>query len=115
MNSGPSAQSATQLPPGEQMTGDQRPSPSLLKVASDVAALIQVIVQMSDDVTKSLSPLDHQGRLLRLHNSIQKNRPRAMKHVRSLCDMIDAEKPVADHQSDAASSEAVNAVDGPNV
>jgi hypothetical protein len=66
--------------------------PTLLKVSSDVAAVMKVILEMSDDVTKGLSPLDTQGRLLRLHNSIQKNKPRIVKHVNDLCDLIDAEK-----------------------
>lgn len=66
--------------------------PTLLKVSSDVAAVMKVILEMSDDVTKGASPLDTQGRLLRLQNSIQKNKPRIVKHVNDLCDMIDAEK-----------------------
>jgi hypothetical protein len=66
--------------------------PTLLKVSSDVAAVMKVILEMSNDVTEGLSPLDTQGRLLRLQNSIQKNKPRIVKHVNDLCDMIDAEK-----------------------
>ena len=66
--------------------------PTLLKVSSDVAAVIKVIVQMSDDVVAGRSPLDTQGRLLRLQNSIQKNKPRIVEHINRLCDLIDAEK-----------------------
>lgn len=66
--------------------------PTLLKVSSDVAAIMKVIVQMSDDVKAGASPLDTQGRMLRLQNSIQKNRSRIVKHIDGLCDMIDAEK-----------------------
>ena len=69
--------------------------PTLLKVSSDVAAVMKVILEMSNDVTKGASPLDTQGRLLRLQNSIQKNRSRIAKHVNELCDMIDAEKAAA--------------------
>lgn len=65
---------------------------TLLKVSSDVAAIMKVILQMSDDVTKGASPLDTQGKLLRLQSSIQKNKSRIVKHVNDLCDLIDAEK-----------------------
>jgi hypothetical protein len=65
---------------------------TLLKVSSDVAAIMKVIVQMSDDVKAGASPLDTQARLLRLQNSIQKNRSRVVKHIDDLCDLIDAEK-----------------------
>ena len=64
---------------------------TLLKSASDVAALIKAVVQMSDDVVKHQSPLDMQGKLLRLHNSIQKNRPRVVVLIDELCDLIEAE------------------------
>jgi hypothetical protein len=65
--------------------------PTLLKVSSDVAAIMKVILQMSDDVVAGQSPLDMQGRLLRLQNSIQKNKTRIKTHVETLCGMIDAE------------------------
>lgn len=68
------------------------PTKSLLKVSSDVAAVMQVILQMSDDVVNAKSPLDMQGMLLRLHNSIQKNKSRIITHVNELCDMIDEEQ-----------------------
>lgn len=62
----------------------------LLKVSSDVAAVMKVILQMSDDAANGASPLDTQGKLLRLQNSIQKNKPRIIKHVNDLCDLIEA-------------------------
>ena len=61
----------------------------LLKVSSDVAAIMKVILQMSDDAANGASPLDTQGRLLRLQNSIQKNRTRVAKHINDLCDLIE--------------------------
>lgn len=79
---------------GEAVVSTQAPAQgaSLLKVASDVAAVLKAIIELSDDVKRGLSPLDSQGRLLRLQNSIQKNRPRVVKHIDQLCDMIDAER-----------------------
>lgn len=67
---------------------------TLLKEATDVAAVLKVIVEMSDAATKGQSPLDTQGRLLRLQNSIQKNRTRIVSIIDKLCDRIDAEKAV---------------------
>jgi hypothetical protein len=67
-------------------------APTLLKVSSDVAAVMKVFVEMSDSVTRGLSPLDTQGRLLKLQSCIQKNRPRIVKHIETLCDFIEAEK-----------------------
>lgn len=64
---------------------------TLLKTASDVAAVLKVIVEMSDDVLREQSPLDTQGRLLKLQSSIQKNRPRIVKLVDELCDQIETE------------------------
>ncbi len=65
---------------------------TLLKVSSDVAAVMKVILEMSDDVNRGQSPFDTQGRLLKLQSSIQKNRARIVKHVNDLCDLIDAER-----------------------
>lgn len=67
---------------------------TLLKTASDVAAVLKVIVEMSDDVLRGQSPLDTQGRLLKLQSSIQKNRPRIVKLVDELCDQIETETTV---------------------
>ena len=64
---------------------------TLLKVATDVAEIMRVIMVMSDDVEKAASPLDRQGKLLRLQNSLQKNRVRIAGHVNKLCDMVEAE------------------------
>jgi hypothetical protein len=66
--------------------------PTLLKTASDVAAVMQTILKMSDDAANGVGAIDTQGRLLALQNSLQKNRPRIAKLVNDLCDMIDAEK-----------------------
>ena len=66
--------------------------PTLLKVSSDVAAIMKVFIDLSDDVTKAASPLDAQGRLLRMQSLIQKNKPRVVQHINALCDMIEAEK-----------------------
>lgn len=41
-----------------------------------IAALLQSIIQLSDNVANYKSPLDMQARLLFLQNSIQKNKPR---------------------------------------
>jgi hypothetical protein len=62
----------------------------LMKVSSDVAAVMKAILQLSDDAAKGTSPLDTQGKLLRLQNSIQKNRTRIVGHVEKLCDLIEA-------------------------
>lgn len=64
---------------------------ALLKAATDVAEVMRVITTMSDDVTKGASPLDTQGRLLKLQSSLQKNRPRIVKLVDVLCDLVEAE------------------------
>jgi hypothetical protein len=64
---------------------------TLLKTSSDVAAIMKVILEMSDDAAKGLSPLDTQGRLLKLQSSIQKNRGRIVKSVNDLCGLIDKE------------------------
>jgi len=39
---------------------------------------------MSDDVKNAASPLDAQGKLLRLHNSIQKNAARMIPYINAL-------------------------------
>jgi hypothetical protein len=56
--------------------------PKLAQAALNVAAILSVIVQMSDDVKNAASPLDAQGKLLRMQNSIQKNAARIVPHVR---------------------------------
>jgi len=59
----------------------------MTKKALAIAALLQGVIQLSDSVAAHQSPLDMQGRLLALHNSIQKNRPRM---VTLLNEFIDA-------------------------
>lgn len=54
----------------------------LLYSASNVAVLMKTILRMSDEVKRGRSPLDTQGRLLRLQSSIQKNRSR----IQAVCD-----------------------------
>jgi hypothetical protein len=63
----------------------------LLKAATNVAEVVRVIQVMSDDVEKAKSPLDRQGRLLAMQNSLQKNRSRVGALVNTLCDMVEAE------------------------
>jgi len=57
---------------------------SQLKAAHVLVAILSVIVQMSDDVKNAASPLDAQGKLLRLHNSIQKNAARMIPYINAL-------------------------------
>jgi hypothetical protein len=58
--------------------------------------LLKALVEMSDRVEAGASPLDTQGRLLAMQASIQKNRPRVVRLVDALCDMVEARtgKPV---------------------
>jgi hypothetical protein len=51
-----------------------------------LAAILSAIVQMSDDVKNAASPLDAQGKLLRMQNSIQKNAGRAAPYIKVLLD-----------------------------
>ena len=51
------------------------------KLATTLAALLMAIVEMSDDVVKAASPLDAQGKLLRMQKSIQTNKARMMPHL----------------------------------
>lgn len=60
--------------------------PTLAEAAKNVAAILGVIVQMSDDVKNAASPMDMQGKLLRMQNSIQKNAARIVPHVRVILD-----------------------------
>lgn len=46
--------------------------------------MLGAILEMSDDVTRASGAIDMQGRLLRLQNSIQKNRARIIGEIRSL-------------------------------
>jgi len=61
-------------------------SPTLAQSANHVAAILGVIVQMSDDVKNAASPLDAQGKLLRLQNSIQKNAARIRPYIQTILD-----------------------------
>lgn len=59
--------------------------------ATKLAAVLGTIIEMSDDVTRASGAIDMQGRLLRLQNSIQKNRHR----IATLC------KPIAERLAEA--------------
>ena len=58
----------------------------LLKSAYTLAAILSTIMQMSDDVARAGSPLDTQGKLLRLQNSLQKNGRRMAEHAKPIID-----------------------------
>jgi hypothetical protein len=62
------------------------------KKALAIAALLQGVIQLSDNVTENRSPLDMQGRLLALHNSIQKNRPRMVALLNEFIDAANSGK-----------------------
>jgi hypothetical protein len=55
--------------------------PTLTEAARNLAAILGAIVQMSDDVKNAASPLDAQGKLLRMQNSIQKNASRLKPYI----------------------------------
>jgi hypothetical protein len=55
---------------------DASDTDAILKAARVVVAILGAIVEMSDDVKHAASPLDAQGKLLRMQNSIQKNAAR---------------------------------------
>lgn len=60
------------------------PTPTLAEAATALAAILGAIVKMSDDVKHATSPIDKQGKLLRLQNSIQKNAARIAPHVKAV-------------------------------
>lgn len=66
--------------------------PTLAQSAHTLAAILGVIVQMSDDVAKAGTPLDAQGKLLRMQASIQKNAARVVPHVQVVLAAVEAEK-----------------------
>jgi len=68
------------------MSTTARPPPSLAKSALHVVEILSVIVQMSDDVKNAATPLDAQGKLLRLHNSIQNNAARIRPYIETILD-----------------------------
>lgn len=61
----------------------------LLKSASDVAAIMKTILEISDEVKLGQSPLDTQGRLLRLQSLIQKHSQKIKTVTNRLCDLIE--------------------------
>lgn len=54
----------------------------LKSAARAVAAILGAIVKMSDDVKNAASPLDAQGKLLFMQNSIQKNAIRVVPYIK---------------------------------
>lgn len=68
------------------MDDKQTAKPTLEQAAMNLAAILSAIVQMSDDVKRAASPLDAQGKLLRMQNSIQKNAARIRPHIQVVVD-----------------------------
>jgi hypothetical protein len=66
--------------------------PTLAQAAHALAAILGTIMKMSDEVEAAQSPLDTQGKLLRMQNSIQKNGARITPHVQAVLDALAAEK-----------------------
>ena len=66
--------------------------PTLAEAAHTLAAILGSILQMSDDVKNAASPLDMQGKLLRMQNSIQKNGARVVPHVQAVLKALEKEK-----------------------
>lgn len=60
---------------------DDPVKPTIEESAFILAALLDVIVRMSDDVKSAASPLDQQGKLLRMQNSIQRNAARLTPYI----------------------------------
>ena len=67
-------------------------NPTLRQSALHVASILEVIVRMSDDVKHAASPLDAQGKLLFMQNSIQKNAARLVPFIRAIVESEPAEK-----------------------
>ena len=65
--------------------------PTLAESAAILARILGAILQMSDDVKNARSPLDAQGKLLRMQNSIQKYGVQVVPYVKAVLDAIDAE------------------------
>lgn len=63
----------------------------LAAAALAVANMIGAIVKMSDDAENAKSPLDRQGKLLLMQNSIQKNAQRMVPHVQALLKVMGKE------------------------
>lgn len=62
----------------------------LLKLSTDVAEVMRVIVTMSDDAVK-VSRWERPKMLTRLHASLQSNRPRLVVLVDQLADLVEKE------------------------
>jgi hypothetical protein len=70
----------------------QNPRPSSRGACQTLAAILGAILEMSDDVKHAASPLDAQGKLLRMQNSIQKNAARAVPYIRVVLEQVAAER-----------------------
>lgn len=64
------------------------PQPSLTDAALTLASILGGILKMSDDVRDASSPLDAQGKLLKMQNSIQKNGARVVPYVKVVMDLV---------------------------
>lgn len=81
----------------------QKPPPSLAVAAHNLASILGIIVRMSDDVKNATGPLDAQGKLLAMQNSIQRNAARIAPHVKVVIDAVATEiLDAATGQGDAA-------------
>lgn len=58
-----------------------------------LTAILSAIVEMSDDVKQAATPLDQFGKMLRLHNSIQKNRKRLIEHMQIATEAMELARP----------------------
>lgn len=65
----------------------------LVKSSQALVAILGSILKMSDDVKNALTPLDMQGKLLRMQNSIQKNGSRIAPHVKAVQDALELIQP----------------------
>lgn len=62
--------------------------PSVAEAALVLASILGAILKMSDDVRDASSPLDAQGKLLKMQNSIQKNGARVVPYVKVVMDLV---------------------------
>jgi hypothetical protein len=70
-------------------------TPTLAEAANTLAAILGSILRMSDDVKNAASPLDTQGKLLRMQKSIQQNGARVAPYIKVVLDAVEAERATA--------------------
>ena len=63
-------------------------SEQLAVSARNLVAILNAIIKMSDDVKNASSPMDAQGKLLRMQNSIQRNAVRVVPHVQVVLEAL---------------------------